>query len=144
MHHQYNDGGRAEAGYKGTTGDCVCRAVSIASGLPYQIVYERLADGNAIQRLSKRQRKPRPKSARNGISTKRKWFQDYMRELGATWQPCCQIGLGAAPLSSLPQNGRLAVKFRRHYAAVIDGVLQDSWDASYGRDRAVYGYWKFP
>lgn len=26
----YDDGGRAAAGYKGTTGDCACRAVAIA------------------------------------------------------------------------------------------------------------------
>ena len=30
----FNDGGRAEAGYKGRTGDCVTRAVAIAASLP--------------------------------------------------------------------------------------------------------------
>lgn len=52
MKYQYNDGGRAEAGYKGHTGDCVCRAIVIASELPYQEVYNRLAGGNATQRKS--------------------------------------------------------------------------------------------
>ena len=28
----FDDGGRAPAGYKGTTGDCVCRAIAIATG----------------------------------------------------------------------------------------------------------------
>jgi len=46
----YNDGGREAAGYKGTAGDCVCRAVAIAAELPYQEVYDRLAEGNAAQR----------------------------------------------------------------------------------------------
>lgn len=36
MQFQYNDGGRAEAGFKGTTGDCVCRAIAIATERPYR------------------------------------------------------------------------------------------------------------
>ena len=42
----YNDGGREAAGYKGKAGDCVCRAIAIAARLPYQEVYDRLAEGN--------------------------------------------------------------------------------------------------
>ena len=42
----YNDGGRKLAGRKGDTGDCVTRAVAIASGLPYLEVYNVLAEGN--------------------------------------------------------------------------------------------------
>lgn len=41
----YDDGGRAEAGYKGHTGDCVVRAVAIATQLPYQDVYDALSHG---------------------------------------------------------------------------------------------------
>jgi len=141
---QPNDGGRASAGFKGAAGDCVCRAIAIASGCPYAEVYARLAAGNATQRRSKRMRKVGTRSARNGVYTRTKWFKDYMAELGAVWQPCCQIGLGAAPLSSLPTQGRLVVSFQRHYAAMIDGVIHDTLDSSYGRDRAVYGYWHFP
>ena len=55
----FNDGGRAEAGYKGRTGDCVTRAVAIAAQLPYQQVYDRLAEGNATQRVTKRMNKAR-------------------------------------------------------------------------------------
>ena len=36
MEYVFNDGGRAAAGRKGYTRDCVCRAVVIASGKPYQ------------------------------------------------------------------------------------------------------------
>jgi hypothetical protein len=38
----YNDGGRAAAGYKGNAGDCACRAIAIATGKPYQEVYNAL------------------------------------------------------------------------------------------------------
>lgn len=40
MKYQRNDGGRKAAGYKGITGDCVCRAIAIGTGQPYQTVYE--------------------------------------------------------------------------------------------------------
>ena len=40
MQFQYNDGGRAKAGFKGTTGDCVCRAIAIATERPYREIYD--------------------------------------------------------------------------------------------------------
>src|SRR6516225_2064075 len=38
----YDDGGRAAAGFKGTTADCACRAIAIATGKPYREVYDGL------------------------------------------------------------------------------------------------------
>jgi hypothetical protein len=32
----HNDGGRADAGFRGETGDCVTRAIAIATGKPYR------------------------------------------------------------------------------------------------------------
>lgn len=40
---QFDDGGRAQAGYKGSTGDCVTRAIAIATGKPYSEVYDAIA-----------------------------------------------------------------------------------------------------
>ena len=37
---QKNDGGRREAGYIGTTGDCVTRAVAIGTQQDYSTVYD--------------------------------------------------------------------------------------------------------
>jgi hypothetical protein len=42
MEFVYDDGGRAAAGFKGSTGDCVVRAIAIASGKPYREVYDAL------------------------------------------------------------------------------------------------------
>jgi hypothetical protein len=39
QHWVYDDGGRAAAGYKGEAGDCVCRAIAIATETPYQQIY---------------------------------------------------------------------------------------------------------
>ena len=36
----YDDGGRKKFGYQGSAGNCACRAISIATGLSYQRVYD--------------------------------------------------------------------------------------------------------
>jgi hypothetical protein len=140
-----NDGGRAEAGFKSQAGDCVCRAICITTGRPYGEVYDRLAEGMATQRKTKRSGKNTGKrSASNGVNTTRKWFKDYMAELGFEWVPTMQIGSGCKVhlrKSELPA-GRLVVSVSKHMAAVIDGVLYDTHDCSRDGDRCVYGYWK--
>ena len=139
----YDDGGRKGAGYKGDAGDCVCRAIAIAAQLPYQQVYDRLAEGNASQRKSKRTGK-QSRSARAGIYTQRKWFKDYMQERGFIWPPTMQIGSGCKVhlnADELP-SGRLICKVSKHLVAVIDGVIHDTYDCSRDEQRCVYGYWQ--
>lgn len=137
-----NDGGRVAAGYTGKAGDCVCRSICIATGLPYQQVYDRLAEGNATQRAGKRGKRG-TRTARDGISTKRKWFNDYMESLGFTWVPTMLVGQGCKVHlrdGELPM-GRLVVSVSKHMCAVIDGVLHDTHDCSRGGTRCVYGYY---
>ena len=145
MEFNFNDGGRADAGYKGRTGDCVTRAVAIAAELPYKQVYDRLADGNATQRVTKRIKKSRARArtASKGINTTRKWFKDYMKSLGFKWVSTMGIGTGCKvhlKADELPK-GRVIARVTRHYCAVIDGVINDTYDPSRGETRCVYGYW---
>tara|TARA_Y100000310_G_scaffold321035_1_gene378121 strand:- start:131 stop:622 length:492 start_codon:yes stop_codon:yes gene_type:complete len=147
-HFQYNDGGRAEVERKGEASDCVTRAIVIATGLPYLEVYDRLAAGNATQRKSRREHESADrtgvKTASHGISTRRKWFKDYMAELGFEWTATMQIGSGCKvhlKSDELPK-GRLVVNLSKHLAAVIDGVLNDTYDCSRDGTRCVYGYWQ--
>jgi hypothetical protein len=63
MEHAYDDGGRAQVGYKGTTDDCVTRAIAIAAEVPYQEVYDR------INELAKRERKGKRKRGISGART---------------------------------------------------------------------------
>jgi hypothetical protein len=163
MQFVHDDGGRAAAGYKGSAGDCVCRAVAIASGRSYPEVYDALADGTGNERKT-RERSAR--SARNGIHTSKDWFKRYMREIGFVWTPCMGIGTGCRVHlhdGELPM-GRLVVSVSKHLTAVIDGVIHDTYDpqreahvmhfngASSSDDprvvhsiarRCVYGYWEF-
>lgn len=159
MEFRYDDGGRAAAGYKGHAGDCVARAIAIASGRPYADVYAALAEGTGAQRASARTSKRRA-SARSGINVRRKWFRDYMASIGLVWTPTMQIGTGCRVhlvAGELP-SGRLIVQVSKHYTAVIDGVVHDTHDPQsrtiwYKGDgpasgvdriteRCVYGYWR--
>jgi len=143
---KFNDGGRADAGYQGTTGDCVARAIAIVTGNPYQEVYDTLASGNATQRKSKHHKaKDGIKTASRGISTNRKWFQDYMESIGFEWTPTMLIGQGCKvhlKADELPK-GKLVVAVSKHYTAVIDGVVNDIYDPSRQGTRCVYGYYTY-
>lgn len=128
MHFEFDDGGRARAGFKGSAGDCVARSIAIASGRPYTEVYEALARGTGSQRAGKRGK--RAVSAAHGINTTRKWFKDYMAGLGFRWVPTMGVGTGCRVHlhdGELPP-GRLVVSVSKHYTAVLDGVIHDTRD----------------
>lgn len=138
-----DDGGRTLAGFTGVVGDCVARSIAIASGRPYTEVYEALSNGQGSQRKTKWQLKKRSRSARNGISVRRKWFKDYMASIGFVWTPTMAIGSGCKThlaAGELP-NGRLVVAVSKHYTAVIDGTIRDLYNPERDGRRCVYGYW---
>lgn len=70
-----DDGGCAAAGYRGGAGDCVTRAIAIATGKPYQEVYDALNALGATERTGKRKRGK--SSARGGVykDTTRKYLE---------------------------------------------------------------------
>lgn len=132
MRFQYDDGGRAAGGYKGSARDCAARAIAIATQAPYRQVY---ADLNALAG------KP---VARTGVP--KAVSKKYMARLGWIWTPAMAIGSGCKTrlrADDLP-SGRLVVSCSRHLAAVVDGVLRDVYDSSRGESRCVYGYWREP
>lgn len=139
MKFKFNDGGRSKY-FRGAAGDCVTRAIAIASGSDYLEVYRALADGNLKERKSRGCR-----TARNGVRVNRKWFKNYMTELGFKWYPCMSIGRGCMVHlrdGELP-DGNLVVQVSKHYVAVINGVINDTYDCSRNETRCVYGFWKF-
>lgn len=136
----YDDGGRAEAGFKGETGDCVTRAISIAARRPYLEVYRAL---NELAPLTTT-RGRRSSSSRTGVF--RKTYDAYLDQLGWTWTATMRIGEGCTThlrADELP-DGRLIARLSRHLCAVIDGTIHDISDPSRGGTRCVYGYWTPP
>jgi hypothetical protein len=137
--YQYDDGGRAHAGYKGTTGDCSVRAVAIAAGLPYQQVYD---DLNMLANDERPRGNKKRSNARTGVH--RKTTSRYLERIGFEWVPTMGIGTGCKvhlKADELP-SGPLVVSVSKHLAAVIDGVLHDNHDSSRDGTRCVYGYWQ--
>jgi len=138
----YDDGGRSEY-FKGKdAGDCVCRAVAIATGLDYKKVYDDINELAKSERTGKRKRGK--SSARNGV------YKDTIRKLmevyGWKWVPTMKVGQGCKVHlreDELP-SGKLVVSVSRHLTAVIDGVCHDTYDPSRDGTRCVYGYFVKP
>lgn len=136
----HNDGGRASAGFKGDTGDCVCRAIAIAAELPYLEVYNALNELGGKERRTKR--RSRKSSARTGVH--RPTIRRFLEARGWTWTPTMAIGSGCKVhlrSGELPQ-GRLIVSVSGHMVAVIHGVAHDTHDPTRNGTRCVYGYFQ--
>lgn len=142
----YDDGGRAEAGFKGTAGDCVVRAIAIATERRYREIYDLVnetAKESPKEWITRSRGKARIRfrsSARNGVD--KQDIRKVMERLGWRWVPTMQIGSGCKVHlreGELPM-GRLIVSTSKHLVAVIDGVIHDLEDPSRGGTRCVYGY----
>ena len=130
----HNDGGRTAAGYHGTAGDCVTRAIAIVTDLNYQTVYDELAQ-RAAQNGG-------PRSARNGIPAS--IYRPFLAELGFVWHPKMSIGSGCTHHlrpGEVPSTGSHIIRLTKHLVALVDGILHDTHDPSRGGTRCVYGWW---
>ncbi len=139
MRFQYDDGGRAAAGFRGDAGDCVTRAIAIATRQDYLTVY------HSLNALAKSERTGKSKrgvsSARNGVY--RQTIRRYLQGIGWNFTPTMGIGTGCRfhlRDGELPM-GRLIVTVSKHECAVINGVIHDTSDPSRGGTRCVYGFW---
>ena len=114
MKFKYNDGGRAAAGYKGDTRDCVTRSIAIASGKSYTEVYE------ALQRIMKTDKRHSGNtSPRNGVL--RKHYEKYLRSIGFEFVACMGIGSGCrvhVREDELP-SGSIILRLSRHLLSLI-------------------------
>lgn len=129
-----DDGGRAAAGFRGEAGDCVTRAIAIATGIPYRQVYDDLAAGMVAR--------GKARSARDGID--KPVYQAYLGQAGWEWTATMRIGSGCTvhlAEGELP-DGRLVVRLSGHMCAVVDGVVRDTHDPTREGTRCVYGYWR--
>ena len=140
MKYVYDDGGRAEAGFRGKTRDCVCRAAAIVTGLPYDHLYDSMNQMCCSYKTG--QAKVKRASAREGVP--KKVTRQFLASLGFVWTPTMKVGSGCTThlrATELP-GGRLLVSVSGHITAVIDGIVHDTYDPSRARSRCVYGFWR--
>lgn len=132
------DGGRKSAGYKGDVGDCVIRAIAIATEQDYQTVYDEIARRVKGLRLLRERNRP----VSRGVPPK--VYKAYLAELDWEWVATMTIGSGCKvhlKAEELP-SGRIICRVSKHLCAVIDGVVHDSHDPSRNGTRCVYGYFR--
>lgn len=128
---KYNDGGRSKYFTASKVGDCVTRAVAIATGRDYKEIYNEIAKLVGY-------------TPRNGVRTKD--TKKVMAHFGGVWHSCMSIGTGCKVHladGEIPMQGRIVCSVSKHLVAVIDGVIHDTFDASRDGRRCVYGYWSF-
>ncbi len=140
----YDDGGRSAAGFKGKTGDCVCRAIAIATEKPYKEIYDLINEYGKAERANLKRRgnahNGHRSDARTGVY--KETIRKIMARLGWKWKATMSIGSGCTVhlrKEELP-SGRIVCNLSRHSVAVIDGVVHDTYDSTRGSDRCVYGY----
>jgi len=165
----YNDGGRKAAGFKGHTGDCVTRSIAIVTGKPYKEVYDALNELSNPFNNKKHKRIRGKSNARTGVH--KPVYHNYLLSLGMKWTPTMLIGQGCRVhlrADELPK-GRIICRLSRHLTAVIDGVINDTFNPAretnvvefkeklsdiqrkqfaevehkYTSGRCVYGYYSF-
>ena len=137
MDFKFNDGGRSNY-YKATkVGDCGVRALAIVLDKDYKEVYKQVDHFCKTVRTKGRGFS----SPRNGIH--REIMDAAAEYYGLKWVPTMKVGQGCTThldAKELPA-GRVLCRVSNHYAAVIDGVLNDTYDSSRGGKRCVYGYY---
>jgi len=141
-----DDGGRSVAGFKGDTGDCVTRALAIATGMPYRTVYDELFERQRVFSggRSRKARRIRERGATPRQGVFREVYQAFLEEVGWRWVPTMKIGSGCQVhlrSDELP-GGTIICRLSKHIATVKDGVVHDIHDPSRDGTRCVYGYFE--
>lgn len=141
---RYDDGGRADAGYRGYTGDCACRAIAIVTGRPYAEVYDMIVRWGRTERRSKRKRsRSHPRTGVYATTMTRMLREEF----GMEWTSTMSVGSGTlvhVRADELPNTGRHILRLSRHFSAYVEGAVHDTHDPSREGTRAVYGYWTTP
>jgi hypothetical protein len=127
----WNDGGRASSGFVGTTGDCVVRSISIATGMAYRSVYDQIGEASL-------------RSPRNGVDldcannylAANGWTKTDGRHLPFDSQHLPK-GIVIADLAKA--NGRSC-----HFCAVIDHVIHDTWNPADDTCYFIQSLWISP
>src|SRR5262245_6146361 len=149
-----DDGGRSKSGVPGAdkeVGDCVARAIAIATQRPYREVHNALVvgqvhhartDNSPYGKWVRRKGRLSHFDADHGCADK--VYGPYLESLGWKFTSTKELprGKGVHLRADELPPGRLIVHISRHLVAVIDGIIRDTGDCGgEGRVR-VQGYWR--
>ena len=132
-----HDGGRAAAGFKGKTGDCVTRALTLVTtggnptGEDYRRIYNAVAELNVT---GKKSRAHAERKGRRPVRSNRAGA--YL--VGDGDDLTISLGLERVPVERGPRPtfteahqryGDCIVKTAKHVVAIVNGALMDTWDS---------------
>ena len=145
--YRYSDGGRSGYFRASEVGDCVPRALAIATGQDYKVVYTALQKHQKAFSAGRSRAavRARGKSVRNG--TAKGASDPYLEGLGWIWVSLLRPGQSwrvHVRADELPTEGRYVLVLSRHLTALVDGVIHDIYDPSRDGTRMVYGVWCRP
>jgi hypothetical protein len=149
-----DDGGRSRSGiargHKDSVGDCVVRAIAIATKKPYREVHDALIAATVRYVATSKEEWAKYVRRKGGIS----WFHadhgvhtevsgPYLEDLSWKYTSTKHLprGKGVHLRADELPSGRLIVDLPGHFVAVIDGVIHDTHDCSDEGCRRIHGYW---
>ncbi len=116
---QYNDGGRAAAGFTNdNTGDCVCASIATATGRKYQRVYNKLLKLSASLRKYYGKRGYHPDHGMN-----HRTYAPWLCEIGWNYVNIKPVTL--AQFAEQHKRGTYIVQVQRHVLVLKNGVYHD-------------------
>ena len=127
--YKFNDGGRADAGFKGDAGDCVARAIAILLDLPYEEARVAVAEERAVEfdRLVKRGKRPSGPRYSANAGVPRNVTYKVFTKLGLT-----KVKLPKGPCPTYNEAwwryGDCIVSTNKHVCAIVGGYLCDTFD----------------
>ena len=128
----WNDGGRSACGFVGTTGDCVARAIAVATGRHYRDVYDELG-----KRSLKSPRNGVPVDVANAYLDARDWQSKSVTKDMRFVPQLLPKGVVIAYLTDT--RGK-----QGHICTVIDHVIHDTWNATEDGCYYIRQYWTAP
>lgn len=128
----WNDGGRSACGFVGTTGDCVTRAIAVATGRNYRDVYDELG-----KRSLKSPRNGVPVDVANAYLDARDWQSKSVTKDMRFVPQLLPKGVVIAYLTDT--RGK-----QGHICTVIDHVIHDTWNATEDGCYYIRQYWTAP
>jgi len=137
---KYNDGGRSKY-FKGEAGDCVTRAIAIATGEDYINVYNDLFNLTKDYAKSKKTKVAKQINSRaNGSSPRNGIYKDIYQKylLDRGWKYISLLKFGSKERTKLDQLTHLdniIVSIPRHIMSMKKGVVNDIGDTR-------YSYWE--
>ena len=127
----WHDGGRASSGFVGAAGDCVTRAIAIATGIAYRSIYNDLKELN-------------DGSPRDGVLNVA--WKAYLMRLGWHRQdfdcPLDELELpGGIAILSVISDGR---RKHGHLCTLIGSTIYDTWNPADDSDMQLCSVWTPP